>query len=134
MRLEIDLGSADRLNDQRRGLRVNSNRVQNARRIEADAIIYAFAPQPIVVRVPSGMDSMTHADPIDQHPAIDTLLMQREMLSERNPDQARMMQEVWRRELANLIQLSNHPGLSADERARMRRVAERYSELMNAGL
>jgi hypothetical protein len=134
MRLEFALGSAELLNEQRRDLRVVSNSVQTARRIEADAITHAFAPQPVVVTVPGGTQGMSHQNPIDQHPAIVNLLVQQDMLSGRNLDHARMMRDVWRQQLADLIDLSNHPGLTDDERARMRRVAERFTEIMNAGL
>lgn len=133
LRLNIALGSAEILDRQRRDLRVISNRVQTARRIEADAIIYAFAPQAQLVNVQGGMRSLSHEDPIDQHPAIINLLVQRDMLNDRNPEQTRMMQEMWRRQLADLVDLSNHPGLTEDERDRMRQVAERFMEIMNAG-
>lgn len=134
LHLEIALGSAEVLDRQQRNLRVMSNRVQNARRIEAESITYAFAPVPLQVHVEGGMRQASQSDPIDQHPAIINLMVQQEMINDRNPDQVRMMREMWRRQLADLIDLSNHPALDQDERARMREVAARFMELMNAGM
>jgi hypothetical protein len=42
-----------------------------------------------------------------------------------------MMREMWQRQLDDLVALSNHPGLTDDERDNMRRVAERFREIMN---
>lgn len=132
LKLDVTLGSAELLNRQRRDLRVLSNRVQTARQIEADAITQAFAPQPQLVGISGGSQQMLHDNPIDQHAAIINLLAQQELLADRSSDQVRMMREMWQRQLDDLVALSNHPGLTDDERDNMRRVAERFREIMNS--
>jgi hypothetical protein len=132
LNLQIALGSAEVLERQNRNLATVSQRVRNARRIEADAVTYAFAPKAQVVGLPSGQRMAARDDPIDQHPVILNLLVQIEMINERNPEQVAMMQEIWRRQLSDLKQLAQDQTLTADERQRMQRVAERFWELMNA--
>lgn len=131
LNLQIALGSAEVLERQNRNLATVSQRVRNARRIEADAVTYAFAPRPQVVGLPSGQRMAGRDDPLDQHPVILNLLVQMEMINDRNPEQVAMMREIWRRQLSDLKVLAQDPSLSADERQRMQRVAERFWELMN---
>jgi hypothetical protein len=133
LELDIILGSADILDQQsRNNMRTVSNRVRTARRMEADAVTQAFAPEPQEVAVSSGTPLLLEPDPLDEHPVIVNLLTQMELLNGQTPDQVRMMRDMWRRQLADLIDLSNHPGLSPEERDRMRLLAERFIELMNA--
>jgi|SoiMethySBSTD1v2_1073268.scaffolds.fasta_scaffold00116_27 PDZ domain-containing protein len=133
LEFDITLGSADVLDKQsRNNMRTVSNRVRTARRMEADAVTQAFAPEPQDVAISGGMRMVMQPDPLDEHPVIINLLTQQEMLIGQTPDQMRMMREMWGRQLTDLIDLSNHPGLSPEERDRMRRLAERFAQLMNA--
>jgi hypothetical protein len=128
---EIELGSAEILDQQRDRVVVRPSTVQASRRIEAKAIMYAYAPQPLPLTIRGGAQQMAHEDPIDDHPAIINLLIQQEMLADRNEQQVRMMRDMWVRQLADIVELSNHPGLSEPERDKLRKVAERFTEIMN---
>lgn len=128
--LEVPLGSADALDRQRRDL-MGPSRVQTQRRVEADEIMYAFSPQPKAIPIKGGAAKMTHQDNIDNHPAIVNLRMQQEMFGDRNGEQAKIMRDMWQRQLIDLQQMANHPGLSPKEREEMRRIAERFAQLMN---
>ncbi len=135
MTFELQLGPAELLEkrNRQRGLNVRGNRIDNARRMEAEAITYAYAPKPRPIRIKGGTAQLTQEDEIDQTADIVNLRLQQEMLIDGNPEQLRVMQEIWRRQLADLLERSQEPGLTDEKRDHLRRVAERFMQVMNAG-
>jgi hypothetical protein len=132
---DLRLGPAELLDKRNRqqGLNVRVNRIESERRRNAEAITFTYAPNPRVIRINGNVERLAGGDEIDRHPVIETLRMQMELLDQVNDDQARMIQDSWRRELANLREMARHPAFSADERELFRRVADRYMQVMNAG-
>ena len=143
--LDVPLGSAEKL-DSRRDLNTGPSAVQNRRRIEADAIAYAFALQPLTIAIKGGAARLAHGpaagsgggngdedSDIDRDPTIVMLREEQAMLDQMSPQQAQNRREQWQRRLAELQMLATYPGLSPQDRDRNRRVLDRYLQLLKSG-
>jgi hypothetical protein len=126
---EFPLGSADVLDQRNRNIQSTPSRVQAERRRQALEITQACVPESESIRIKGGALRMAHEDEIDQHPAI--VMLRAEQEQRIDADNTR--RETWEQTLSALRQLANRPGLSDQERERIRRVAERYMQLMDAG-
>jgi hypothetical protein len=133
---EMQLGPAELLDQRNRqqGLNIRGNRIDQARRVEADAITYAYAPRPRPLTVTSGAALLSREDDdVERAGEIINLRMQQEMLADVGPAQLRAMQDMWRQQLAALLERAQRPGLTDAERDYLQRVADRFVQIMNAG-
>lgn len=133
MTFEFPLGSADRLERESRTTPSIPSPVLSERRGQAQQIMNDYRPEPEVIRIKGGAAQLAHEDDIDRHPAIITLRDEQARLQDWSGSNDAARREYWEQTLTTLRQLANSPGLSERERDRMRRVVERYLQLMNAG-
>jgi len=150
--LDVPLGSAEQLD-----IRPNANvsnppsNVQRLRAMEAGAIAAAYAQKPELIAIKGGAEQMAQRsggagggvddllagpiaidadefDLVEQYPAIERLRIQRALMNNANAEKIRAN---WARELQELRNLASQPNLTPQQRLFLKRVAERYMQLMN---
>lgn len=139
MQLELELGSAELLD--RDPERMNGvSRVQASRISEAGNVMRAAAPQPRPIAVRGGskafasVPSASPDDPpdpnVDRYQSIRDLLKMRQQIARGEARETDMLRDVWQQELKRLLVKAEDPMLNPQQREFMRRVAERYAQLM----
>jgi hypothetical protein len=139
MVIELELGSADLLlrNDPR-GVTMPS-RVQEQRAYEAAAVTQTRGPATRPIEVRGGPESLRanwkgeENDPepeLDRYPDVRSLLNQRRLIAQGQMVESPGLREAWNTRLGELLLESQNPDLNQQQRAYLRRVAERYAELM----
>ena len=134
--IELTLGSADMLANPS-GRPMQESPVLRRRRLEAEGVAARYSPRPNTIAIrDGGLGSFATgiarvgSDLIDRHEAIQSLLRQKQVLHSANQAMQIEIRSAWARQLLRLIEQSEDPRLSPDEREYLRRVAARYQELL----
>jgi hypothetical protein len=137
MEIELALGSSDLLRDPvRPNLRRDPSEVERdlareARQVEAR---WGVEPQRIAVRgslgPPETRPMEIPLEQVEEHRAVRELLLDLQRLVTAESKPSPQMRAWWEQELAMLRAQANDPSLTAGEQAYLRRVVERYGELL----
>jgi hypothetical protein len=155
LEIEIELGSAEllrdfhsRINPANMGnqlVQTSPSMVERGRLREAADAIKQYSPQPRAVEVRGGPLALlqatarttampgaygSDADPqVEQHPAIQAMLMQRRLIADGGVE-PQVFRQQWRLQLLELVRQTQEPGLPREQRLYLHRVIERYMELI----
>lgn len=150
MQVEIELGSAERLKEFNsaigRGQSMQPSPVEAMRLAEAGEAQRKFSPVPQPIAVRGGPMALVAAtaqaagangsiencdDPeIDQEPLIQNLIMQRKLIADGRLNDSRPLRDAWKNQLRILIEQVTQPDLSDKDREYLKRVIDRYADLM----
>jgi hypothetical protein len=131
MNVDIVLGSADLLVDPDRMAQLNP--VQRERSMRAQAIVNTFSPTARRVPLHDEAALFAMSDPqfdVDAHFAVQSLLLQKQYVADGRMTMSQPLLDYWRSQLAMLKTQAEQPNISDFDRKYLRKVAERYEQVM----
>lgn len=137
MEIDLELGNADLLIDERTGLPQRGGPVDVRRAQEATDVVRRLGPAPrqLSVRGTTELDMLDEPDDLEvlaeRHVAVRTILAERRAVDDGRIMLSPQLIDRWRVQLDNLRATLREPDLSDIERVYMRHVIDRYEELMD---
>lgn len=137
--VQMQLGSFEQMDADGR----MSSSLQLARQREAEAIMREYAPRAASVSVVGGLDQLYSMPQRnlprdaaqlqaqgDQHPVIQKLLAQRQMIARGLLEETPALKREWETMLLEIYTLASNPEIDRAQRAELLRVIERFRQLM----